>query len=61
MEMEQGLSKLLFHGFSSAGGDFLDADGKAVFNSDAGVKVVNFIKELVNKGSNGSDNYEYGL
>lgn len=29
----------------------MDKDGKAVFNSDAGVKVVNFIKELVDNGS----------
>lgn len=31
----------------SAGGDLFDQNGKAVFNSDAGVKVLEFLKELV--------------
>ena len=33
------------------GGEFLDEDGKAVFNSEAGVKTVEFIKSLVDAGS----------
>lgn len=51
MEMEPDLLRHLFRGSVRLGGDFLDKDGKAVFNSDAGVKVVNFIKELVDNGS----------
>lgn len=35
----------------SAGGDLFDKDGKAIFNSEAGVKVVNFIKQLVDAGA----------
>lgn len=35
----------------SAGGDLFDKDGKAIFNSEAGVKVVNFIKQLVDAGT----------
>lgn len=35
----------------SAGGDLFDKDGKAIFNSEAGVKVVNFIKQLVEAGT----------
>ena len=46
-----GLIETFIPWIRSAGGDFLDKDGKAVFNSDAGVKVVNFIKELVDNGS----------
>ena len=46
-----GLIETFIPWLRSAGGEFLDEEGKAVFNSDAGVKVVNFIKELVDKGS----------
>lgn len=31
----------------SAGGDLFDANGKAIFNSDAGVKVLEYLKKLV--------------
>ncbi len=34
----------------SAGGDLYDANGKAIFNSAAGVKAVNAIKQLVTSG-----------
>jgi len=34
----------------SAGGDLFDKNGKAIFNSDAGVKAVSFVKELVTSG-----------
>ncbi len=34
----------------AAGGDLFDSNGKAVFNSAAGVKAVTFIKELVDSG-----------
>lgn len=35
----------------SAGGQLFDSNGKAVFNSDAGVKVLNFMKSLVTKNA----------
>lgn len=35
----------------SAGGDLFDKDGKVICNSEAGVKVVNFIKQLVDAGT----------
>lgn len=46
-----GLIETFIPWIRSAGGDFLDENGKAVFNSDAGVEVVNFIKQLVDNGS----------
>ena len=46
-----GLIETFIPWIHSAGGDFLDEDGKAVFNSDAGVQVVEFIKQLVDNGS----------
>lgn len=35
----------------SAGGDLFDENGKVICNSEAGVKVVNFIKQLVDAGT----------
>lgn len=35
----------------SAGGDLFDKDGKVICNSEAGVKVVNFIKQLLEDGT----------
>jgi ABC-type glycerol-3-phosphate transport system substrate-binding protein len=35
----------------SAGGDLFDANGKAIFNSAAGVRVLNFIKNSINSGT----------
>ncbi|MFA6845400.1 MAG: sugar ABC transporter substrate-binding protein [Sphaerochaetaceae bacterium] len=46
-----GLMETFIPWIRSAGGEFLDANGKAVFNSDAGVKVVEYIKSLVTSGS----------
>jgi ABC-type glycerol-3-phosphate transport system substrate-binding protein len=34
----------------SAGGDLFDKNGKAIFNSEAGLKVISFMKELVSSG-----------
>lgn len=34
----------------SAGGDLFDKNGKAIFNSEAGIKAINFIKSLVTSG-----------
>lgn len=42
-----GLMETFIPLIRSAGGELLDENGKAVFNSDAGVKVVNFLKSLV--------------
>jgi multiple sugar transport system substrate-binding protein len=36
---------------TAAGGELFDKNGKAVFNSDAGVKAVQFYKDLLAKGS----------
>ena len=46
-----GLMETFIPLIRSAGGDLLDENGKAVFNSDAGVKVVEYIKSLVDQGS----------
>lgn len=35
----------------AAGGQMFDADGKAVFNDDAGVKAINFLKDMVDSGA----------
>lgn len=45
-----GLMETFVPWIRSCGGNIFDAEGKAVFNSDAGVKVVNFIKSLVDAG-----------
>lgn len=41
-----GLIETFIPWLRSAGGEFLDAEGKAVFNTEAGVEVVEFIKSL---------------
>ncbi|MCI6867899.1 MAG: extracellular solute-binding protein [Lachnospiraceae bacterium] len=46
-----GLIETFIPWLRSCGGEFLDEDGKAVFNSEAGVKTVEFIKSLVDAGS----------
>jgi multiple sugar transport system substrate-binding protein len=46
-----GLIESFIPWIHSAGGEFLDENGKAVFNSDEGVEVVNFIKQLVDEGA----------
>lgn len=45
-----GLMETFVPWIRACGGDIFDAEGKAVFNSEAGVKVVNFIKSLVDAG-----------
>ncbi len=45
-----GLMETFVPWLRSAGGDLFDDQGKAIFNSAAGVKAVNFIKSLVDKG-----------
>lgn len=45
-----GLIETFIPWIRSCGGEFLDENGKAVFNSDAGVKVVEHIKSLVDQG-----------
>lgn len=46
-----GLMETFIPWLRSAGGELLDANGKAIFNSAAGVKVVEYIKSLVQAGS----------
>lgn len=46
-----GLIETFIPWLRSAGGEFLDADGKAVFNTEAGVEVVEFIKSLFEAGA----------
>ncbi len=46
-----GLIETFIPWLRSCGGDFLDAEGKAVFNSDAGVQTVEYIKSLVEEGA----------
>ena len=46
-----GLIETFIPWLRSAGGEFLDEEGKAAFNSEEGVEVVEFIKALVDAGS----------
>lgn len=46
-----GLIETFMPWLHACGGEFLDEKGKAVFNSDAGIKVVEFIKALVDNGA----------
>ena len=45
-----GLIETFIPWLRSAGGEFFDAEGKAAFNSEAGVEVVEYIKSLVEAG-----------
>lgn len=45
-----GLMETFVPWIRSAGGDIFDAEGNAIFNSEAGVKVVEYIKSLVDSG-----------
>ncbi len=45
-----GLMETFVPWIRAAGGDIFDAEGKAIFNSDAGVQVVEYIKSLVDAG-----------
>lgn len=45
-----GLMETFVPWIRACGGDIFDAEGKAIFNSEAGVKVVNYIKSLVDAG-----------
>ena len=45
-----GLMETFVPWIRSAGGDIFDKDGKAIFNSEAGVQVVEYIKSLVDAG-----------
>lgn len=46
-----GLIETFIPWLRSAGGEFLDVEGKAVFNTEAGVEVVEFIKSLFDAGA----------
>ncbi|WP_320127621.1 sugar ABC transporter substrate-binding protein [uncultured Sphaerochaeta sp.] len=46
-----GLMETFIPWIRSAGGDLLDSNGKAIFNSEAGVKVLEYIKSLIQAGS----------
>lgn len=46
-----GLIETFIPWLRSAGGEFFDAEGKAAFNSEAGVEVVEYIKSLVEAGA----------
>ena len=49
----KGVQAFRYFGFFlwNAGGDFFDADGKAAFNSDAGVKALSFLVDLAKSGA----------
>lgn len=46
-----GLIETFIPWLHSCGGEFLDEEGKVAFNDEAGVKVVEFIKSLVDEGA----------
>lgn len=46
-----GLMETFVPWIRAAGGDIFDGQGKAIFNSDAGVKVAEFVKSLVDAGT----------
>ena len=46
-----GMMETFIPWLRSAGGDLFDSNGKAIFNSDAGVKAVQYMKSLVDAGS----------
>lgn len=46
-----GMMETFIPWLRACGGDVFDAEGKAIFNSDAGVKAVEYIKSLVDSGS----------
>lgn len=45
----------------SAGGDLFDDSGKAVFNSEAGVKVIEYVKSLVESGAMDNSTLSLGV
>ena len=49
----KGVQAFRYFGFFlwNSGGDFFDADGKAAFNSDAGVKALSFLVDLAKSGA----------
>ena len=49
----KGVQAFRYFGFFlwNSGGDFFDADGKAAFNSDAGVKALTFLVDLAKSGA----------